>query len=73
MKSISEDNLNHIPIDKKTKFLQFQYAFVSFKESQSAEIAVGRQPYYRIQDEQFNKELDVLLEQVKVIKDLEEK
>jgi polyadenylate-binding protein len=51
-----------IPDEKKKQILSHQYAFICYKDFDSAKRAVNEVPYYKTHDKQFNAEIDKLVE-----------
>lgn len=54
--------LDKLPEDKKNSILQHQFAFICFKNFDSAKRVVNEVPYYRVNDKEFNKEIDRYVE-----------
>jgi len=57
--------LDKLPEEKKNQILSHQFAFICFKDFDSAKRAVNEIPYYKVNDKEFNKELDKLVELLK--------
>jgi len=57
--------LDKLPEEKKNQILSHKFAFICFKDFDSAKRAVNEIPYYKVNDKDFNKELDKLVELLK--------
>ena len=73
MKQPEEKNLNYLPSEKKEFVMNHQFAFITFKEFASADLAVNEVPYLKIRDEDYNKEIEVVAEEVKKHTNVEDK
>jgi polyadenylate-binding protein len=50
--------LEKLPDEKRNYILQHKFAFICFKDFDAARRAVNEIPYYKIQDKEYNKEVD---------------
>lgn len=60
MKIPEENSLSKVPLEKKTLILNYQFAFITFKEFKSAERVVDEIPYFKVSDSEYNSELQSL-------------
>ena len=51
-----------IPEDKRNQIVSHKYAFICFKNFDSAERAVNEVPYYKISNKIYNQEIDKIVE-----------
>jgi hypothetical protein len=73
VKQPEEKMLSKLPEGKKRSILDHQFAFISFKDYDSAERAVLEIPYLKINDSKYNEILFSLIEPIKVSCNIEEK
>lgn len=60
MKKPEESSLSKLPPDKKALILKYQFAFITFKDFNSAERVTDELPYFKLNDDDFNIELQIL-------------
>jgi RNA recognition motif-containing protein len=60
-----ENELSKLPDDKRNQILTHKYAFICYKNFDDAERAVNRVPYLKIQDKNYNTELERVAELLK--------
>jgi hypothetical protein len=73
MKSVDDKQLQHYKDEKKIIILNFNYAFITFKDSQSAIQAVNIQPYIKLEDEDFNNKIMSLVNSFNSLENIEYK
>ena len=61
MKPVDAKQLQHYKDEKKILILNFNYAFITFKETRSAINAVNIQPYTKLEDDDFNYKIRSLI------------
>jgi len=54
-------NLEVLPEQKRNEILTHKFAFVCYKDPKSAMRAVNEVPYYKIEDNKYNSELETLV------------
>jgi len=59
-------NLEKLPEEKRNQILQHKYAFVCFKEFDSAKKAVNEIPFYKLKDTAYNAKVDELVSLLKI-------
>lgn len=57
VKSPDEKSLRNLPDDKKTKIMNHLFAFITFKDFNSAEKAVSEAPFLKLSDPNYNKKI----------------
>jgi RNA recognition motif-containing protein len=57
-------NLERLPEEKRKHILAHKYAFICFKNFDSAKKAVSYEPYYKLNDKEFNSKMEKLAELV---------
>jgi polyadenylate-binding protein len=61
VKEPDRNNLDKLPEEKRANILAHKYAFICFKNFESAMKAVSEVPYYKINDKTYNTEVDKLV------------
>jgi RNA recognition motif. (a.k.a. RRM, RBD, or RNP domain) len=65
MKNPDVKSLSNLPETKRNNILAHQFAFVTFKNFESASRAVNEFPYLKINDKKYNDELNKLVEKIR--------
>jgi RNA recognition motif-containing protein len=65
MKNPDGKSLSNLPETKRNTILNHQFAFVTFKNFDSATRAVNEFPYLSITDKKYNEELNKLVERIR--------
>jgi polyadenylate-binding protein len=60
VKEPEPSNLEKLPEDKRNQILSHKYAFICYKNFDSAKDAVNKVPYFKLNDSGFNKEIESL-------------
>lgn len=61
VKEPTGSNLEVLPEQKRHEILTHKFAFVCYKDPKSAMRAVNEVPYYKIEDNKYNSELETLV------------
>ena len=70
---VKEESVEKFKEEKKQSIMKFNYSFVTFKESNSAQESVNTQPYFKLNDRQFNIEISSLVNKLSSVEGLNKK
>lgn len=65
LKNPDVKTLSNLPENKRNSILAHQFAFVTFKNFESATRVVNEFPYQSLTDQRYNEELNKLVEKIK--------
>ena len=65
VKEVDEKNLEKLPEEKRKDISEHKFAFITFKNPESASKLVNEQPYLKINDKNYNTELVSIVEVLK--------